>query len=42
MVTRSDVHQWAAGLDAVVGWIAPRFGRAEPRRRAELAKVPAA
>ena len=34
MVTRSDVHQWAAGLDAVVGLIAPRFGRAEPRRRA--------
>src|SRR3954469_7284391 len=34
MVTQADVHQWAEGLDAVVGRIAPRFGRAEPRRRA--------
>ena len=25
---------WAAGLDALHGRIAPRFGRAEPRRRA--------
>jgi len=28
------VDGWAAGLDAVVNRIAPRFGRAEPRRRA--------
>ena len=34
MVTQSDVQGWAEGLDAVVGRIAPRFGRAEPRRRA--------
>jgi SRSO17 transposase len=34
MVTQSEVHGWAEGLDAVVGRIAPRFGRAEPRRRA--------
>jgi SRSO17 transposase len=34
MVTQADVHQWAEALDAVVGWIAPRFRRAEPRRRA--------
>ncbi len=25
---------WASGLDGVVDRIAPRFGRAEPRRRA--------
>jgi len=34
VVTRSDVLGWAAGLDDVVGRIGPRFGRAEPRRRA--------
>jgi SRSO17 transposase len=34
MVIRSDVQRWAAGLDRVVRRIAPRFGRAEPRRRA--------
>ena len=34
MVTQADVHQWAEGLDVVVGRIAPRFGRTEPRRRA--------
>lgn len=33
MVIRSDVQRWAAGLDAVVSRLAPRFGRAEPRRR---------
>jgi SRSO17 transposase len=34
MTTRADVQDWAAGLEVVVGRIAPRFGRAEPRRRA--------
>ena len=34
MVTQSDVQGWACGLDEVVGRIGPRFGRAEPRRRA--------
>ena len=34
MVTVGDVRGWAAGLDGVVDGIAPRFGRAEPRRRA--------
>jgi SRSO17 transposase len=34
MVTQSDVQVWADGLDGVVDRIAPRFGRAEPRRRA--------
>jgi SRSO17 transposase len=34
MVTRADAARWARGLDAVVGRIAPRFARAEPRRRA--------
>ena len=33
MVTQAEVHGWAEGLEAVVGRIAPRFGRAEPRRR---------
>ena len=33
MVTVGDVHGWAAGLDGVIDRIAPRFGRAEPRRR---------
>ena len=34
MTTERDVGGWAAGLDGVMDWIAPRFGRAEPRRRA--------
>jgi SRSO17 transposase len=34
MTTQAEVQGWAGGLDAVLGWIAPRFGRAEPRRRA--------
>jgi SRSO17 transposase len=34
MATQSDVQGWALGLDEVVGRIAPRFVRAEPRRRA--------
>src|SRR4051812_31019350 len=34
MVTQSDVQGWAEGLNGVVDQIAPRFGRAEPRRRA--------
>jgi SRSO17 transposase len=34
MVTRADAARWARGLDEVVGRIAPRFARAEPRRRA--------
>ena len=34
MVTQADVYGWADGLDGVVDRIAPRFGRAEPRRRA--------
>ncbi len=34
MATQADVQGWAAGLDEVVGRIAPRFVRAEPRRRA--------
>src|SRR3954465_10987886 len=34
MVTQADVQGWADGLDGVVDRIAPRFGRAEPRRRA--------
>ena len=34
MVTQADVQGWAGGLDAVLERIAPRFGRAEPRRRA--------
>ncbi len=34
MTTKRDVCGWAAGLDEVAGRIAPRFGRAEPRRRA--------
>ncbi|MFL5338410.1 MAG: IS701 family transposase [Geminicoccaceae bacterium] len=33
MTTRAEVQGWAGGLDAVVERIAPRFGRAEPRRR---------
>jgi SRSO17 transposase len=34
MVTQTDVQGWAEGLDGMVDWIAPRFGRAEARRRA--------
>jgi len=34
MMTRADTARWARGLDEVVGRIAPRFARAEPRRRA--------
>src|SRR6478672_1337877 len=34
MVTQADVQAWSDGLDGVVGRIAPRFGRTEPRRRA--------
>ena len=34
MVTQADAVRWARGLDEVVGRIAPRFVRAEPRRRA--------
>jgi SRSO17 transposase len=34
MTTQADVYGWAEGLDGVVERIAPRFGRAEPRRRA--------
>ena len=34
MVTQADVQGWADGLDRVVERIAPRFGRAEQRRRA--------
>jgi SRSO17 transposase len=33
MVTQSEVHGWSGGLETVVDRIAPRFGRAEPRRR---------
>jgi len=33
MATQSEVHDWALGLDEVVGRIAPRFARAEARRR---------
>jgi SRSO17 transposase len=33
MLTQVDVQAWADGLEAVVGWITARFGRAEPRRR---------
>src|SRR5919202_3960078 len=34
MVTQTEVQGWADGLDGVVDRMAPRFGRAEPRRRA--------
>src|ERR1700761_4987532 len=34
MVTQAEVHGWAEWLDDVVGRLAPRFTRAEPRRRA--------
>lgn len=34
MTTAAEIDNWASGLDAVGERIAPRFGRAEPRRRA--------
>ena len=34
MAVMEDVRNWAAGFDALVARIAPRFVRAEPRRRA--------
>src|ERR687884_2024991 len=34
MTTQAEVRGWAGGLDAVLGRIAPRFARAESRRRA--------
>ncbi len=34
MTRRADVQGWAAGLEEVVRRIGPRFGPAEPRRRA--------
>ena len=34
MMTRRDVQGWSGGLEAVLERIAPRFARAEPRRRA--------
>ena len=34
MSGRIEAKSWAEELKAVAGWIAPRFGRAEPRRRA--------
>jgi SRSO17 transposase len=34
MTTQAQVQGWAGGLDAVLERIAPRFTRAEPRRRA--------
>ncbi len=34
MVTQAEAGRWARGLEEVVGRIAPRFARAEPRRRA--------
>jgi SRSO17 transposase len=34
MTTTSEIKAWASGLDQVSDRIAPRFGRAEPRRRA--------
>src|SRR3954447_16998134 len=34
MSSRSEAEVWAEELEAVAGQIAPRFGRAEPRRRA--------
>src|ERR1700758_3093832 len=33
-MTQKDAARWAAGLEAVVARIGPRFGRVEPRRRA--------
>ena len=33
MTTQAEVQGWAGGLDAVLERIAPRFARAEPRRR---------
>lgn len=33
-MTVEDIAGWTAGLDELIGRIAPRFGRAEPRGRA--------
>ena len=33
MMSEREVRGWVSGLDGVVDRIAPRFGRAEPRRR---------
>lgn len=33
-MTVEDIAGWTAGLDELIGRIAPRFGRVEPRRRA--------
>lgn len=35
MTTRHEAAQWARGLDELGARIAPRFGRIEPRRRAQ-------
>ncbi len=35
MVNRREARAWSRGLDEVAERIAPRFGRAEPRRRAQ-------
>ncbi|MGV9779828.1 IS701 family transposase [Streptosporangium sp. NPDC003464] len=34
MTTADDLREWAAGLDALFGRVAGRFGRVEPRRQA--------
>ena len=34
MTTASEIEGWGLGLDAVSDRLAPRFARAEPRRRA--------
>ena len=34
MTAGEDASAWAHGLEAVIGRIAPRFGRKKPRRRA--------
>ena len=34
MTDVSEAEGWARGLDELAGRLAPRFGRAEPRRRA--------
>ena len=34
MTSEGEVRGWVSGLDGIVDRIAPRFGRAEPRRRA--------
>ena len=35
MTTASEIDNWASGLDVISDRIAPRFARAEPRRRAQ-------